>query len=133
MKIKYLPILLLLIAGCSSEQSDIILLEGEGFAKKGGWVIDQQFMDQMGSPYLLAHGIGKPVEDAETTVEISQQGEYHVFVRTWNWVSPWTQDYSPGEFQGLGNYQPLEITFGKEGTEWSWIYGGAVNITQSKN
>jgi len=133
MKIKFLhAIILFLVAGCTTEQPDIILLEAESFDKTGGWVIDQQFMDQMGSPYLLAHGLGKPVADALIKVDI-QQGEYHVYVRTWNWVSPWTQDYSPGEFQILVNEMPLETTFGREGTEWSWIYGGSVNITQSNN
>ena len=34
------------------------LLETEAFAEKGGWVVDPQFMDQMGSPFLLAHGLG---------------------------------------------------------------------------
>ncbi len=38
-----------------------VLLEAEGFQKRGGWVLDQQFMDQMGSPFLLAHGLGEPV------------------------------------------------------------------------
>lgn len=31
-------------------------------------------MDQMGSPFLLAHGIGKPVQDASTEVMIPKKG-----------------------------------------------------------
>lgn len=31
---------------------------------------DTQFMDQMGSPYLLAHGLGKPVADAKTSFSV---------------------------------------------------------------
>ena len=42
------------------------MVEAEAFTYKGGWVVDQQFMDQMGSPYLLAHGMGSPVADAYT-------------------------------------------------------------------
>ena len=30
-----------------------VLVEAEGFAELGGWVVDPQFMDLMGSPYLL--------------------------------------------------------------------------------
>ena len=30
-------------------------LEAESFADHGGWSVDQQFMDEMGSPYLLPH------------------------------------------------------------------------------
>ena len=39
------------------------IVEAEMFQKRGGWVLDQQFMDQVDSPFLLAHGLGKPVED----------------------------------------------------------------------
>ena len=45
-----------------------VLVEAEAFDDVGGWVVDQQFMDLMGSPFLLAHGIGVAVEDARTTV-----------------------------------------------------------------
>ena len=45
----------------------LALVEAENFEKLGGWAIDQQFMDQMGSPYLLAHGLGEPVADATTS------------------------------------------------------------------
>ena len=31
-----------------------VLVEAESFADKGGWAVDQQFMDLMGSPYLIA-------------------------------------------------------------------------------
>ena len=34
-----------------------LLVEAESFTTKGGWKVDQQFMDLMGSPYLLAHGL----------------------------------------------------------------------------
>ena len=30
-----------------------LLIEAESFSQRGGWVLDQQFMDQMGSPYLM--------------------------------------------------------------------------------
>ena len=45
-----------------------LLLECEGFDELGGWVIDTQVMDQMGSPYVMAHGLGRPVADATTKV-----------------------------------------------------------------
>jgi hypothetical protein len=60
--------LLLLLISCLGVQAaspphkaPLVLLEAEQFANLGGWVVDQQFMDQMGSPYLLAHGLGEPV------------------------------------------------------------------------
>ena len=44
-------------------------------------------MDLMGSPYLIAHGMGVPVEDASTTISFPEDGTYYVFVRTYNWTS----------------------------------------------
>ena len=50
------------------------------FEDKGGWIADPQFMEQMGSSYLLAHGLGTPVEDAVTKIEIPQSGQYRLLV-----------------------------------------------------
>ena len=49
-----------------------VLVEAENFSNKGGWVVDQQFVEQMGSPYLLAHGMGIPVTDASTQLTIQK-------------------------------------------------------------
>ena len=59
-----------------------LLVEAESFNEKGGWCVDQQFMDFMGSPYLLAHGLGEPVGDAVTEVVFPETGAYNVYVRT---------------------------------------------------
>ena len=42
---------------------EFVFVEAEQFANHGGWELDQQSMEQMGSPYLLAHGLGIPVRD----------------------------------------------------------------------
>ena len=60
-------ICLCIISLLSSSASNLFI-EAESFTKKGGWVVDQQFMDLMGSSYLMAHGMGEPVEDAQTEV-----------------------------------------------------------------
>ena len=61
-----------LVAAAAS--ADSIVLETESFDDWGGWVNDTQFMDQMGSPYLLAHGMGKPVAGAQTTFAVTKDG-----------------------------------------------------------
>lgn len=43
---------------CIAAHGQEVLVEAESFAETGGWKIDQQFMDVMGSPYLIAHGAG---------------------------------------------------------------------------
>jgi len=107
-----------------------VLVEAESFRDRGGWVIDQQSIDKMGSAYLLAHGLGKPVKDAATTVRLPAPGTYRVWVRTWNWVSPWNAPGAPGRFQVLLNGEPLKETFGKQGDAWGWQGGRKVRVAQ---
>lgn len=105
-------------------------IEAESFATKGGWVVDQQFMDQMGSPYLLAHGMGRPVQSASATVTFNETGLHDAWVRTRDWVAP----NGPGQFTVSVNGSALDTTFGQSQTgDWEWKYGGTVNITGSSN
>ena len=53
----------------------------------GGWELDTQFIEIMGSPYLLAHGLGVPVKDATTMVQVPSPGSYRVLVRTRDWAA----------------------------------------------
>jgi hypothetical protein len=105
-----------------------VLLEAEQFADMGGWDLDQQSMDQMGSPYLLAHGLGVPVKDAVTTAKFPSPGTYRVWVRTRDWVAPWKAPGAPGKFQLLVNGRPLAETFGTKGEAWHWHEGGSIEV-----
>ncbi|HUT33684.1 MAG TPA: FAD-dependent oxidoreductase [Planctomycetota bacterium] len=107
-----------------------VLVEAESFPDAGGWVLDQQFIPEMGSPYLLAHGLGEPVADAKSTVAFPAVGEYRVFVRTVDWVAKFGAPGAPGRFQVLVDGKALAKTFGTEGAEWSWHDGGSVSITK---
>ena len=109
-----------------------VLLEAEHFENYGGWVHDSQFMNQMGSPFLMAHGLGVPVADAETKVNI-EPGRYRVWVRTRDWVATWGAPGHPGRFQVLLNGKALETTFGTHRADWSWQHGGIVDITTKEN
>ena len=113
---------------CGAVWGQTILVEAESFEHPGGWVVDQQFMDQMGSPYLLAHGLGQPVDDATTMVEFGETGEYRVWVRTRDWVAPWGAPGAPGRFQLFIDTHLIEKKFGTEGTRWHWQDGGTVEI-----
>lgn len=106
-----------------------VLVEAEGFDQLGGWVIDTQVMDQMGSPYLMAHGLGCPVADATTQVVFPAAGTYRVLVRTRDWASPWNAPESPGRFQLLVGGKALSTVFGTEGAEWHWQDGGTIDVT----
>ena len=112
--------------------AETVFLETEAFDDWGGWVNDTQFMDQMGSPYLLAHGLGKPVADARTTVKITEAAEYHIWVRTKNWTAGvYAEQGLPvpeepaGTFELLVNGTPLKTVLGAQGKgEWTWVEAG---------
>ncbi|HEX4412209.1 MAG TPA: FAD-dependent oxidoreductase, partial [Lacipirellulaceae bacterium] len=106
----------------------MVLIEAESAEDLGGWVVDQQFMDLMGSPYLLAHGLGEPVRDAVMHAEPPAPGTYRVWVRTRDWVAPWKAPGAPGRFQVLVDGKALSTTFGTEGAQWHWQDGGQVQL-----
>lgn len=125
------------ISALHAAPNDAVLVEAEGFAQPGGWVTDQQSMDQMGSAYLLAHGLGVPVPDATTTVAFPQPGKYRLWVRTRDWVAPWKTAEThpdmrakgtPGIFQVIVDGKTLATTFGNEGEDWHWQDGGVVEV-----
>ena len=118
----------ILAFGVQSVRGTVVLVEAEGFADRGGWAIDQQSMDQMGSPFLLAHGLGVPVTDATTTVAIPAAGTYRVLVRTRDWVATWQAPGAPGKFQVAINGRRLDTLFGTEGAAWHWQGGGKVDL-----
>lgn len=130
---KNILFLLLLSNFCSyAQKQNTIFLEAESFKNKGGWVVDQQFMDVMGSSFLMAHGMGKVVADASTTVSFPKKGTYKVYVRTRNWSSQWSKKEAAGQFQLLIDGKPLAKTFGKDHAEWAWTEGGTVKISKKE-
>ncbi|MBQ6828878.1 MAG: NADH-dependent oxidoreductase, partial [Thermoguttaceae bacterium] len=115
-----------------TDREQTLWVEAESFAERGGWVLDTQAMDVMGSPYLLAPGIGVPVADAKTTLRFPKAGEYKVYARTRNWVAPWRPEETPGTFQIAVDGKKTETVFGTNGAEWSWQEGAPISISADK-
>jgi hypothetical protein len=120
--------LLLVFTAAGATAEELVLVETESLNDRGGWVVDQLFMDLMGSPYLLAHGLGDPVKDATGEISFPVAGEYRVWVRTRDWVAPWKAPGTPGRFQVLIDGKPLATTFGTEGATWHWQDGGTIKV-----
>ena len=114
-------------AGRAAE-TDTVFVEAESLAAHGGWKLDTAFTNIVGSPYLLAHGLGKPVADATGSVRIPAAGDYRVWVRTKDWVAHWNAPGTPGRFQLIVNGQPIATEFGTQGAEWHWQAGGKVTL-----
>ena len=122
----------------ASASAETVFLETEAFADHGGWKHDTQFMDQMGSPYLLAHGMGKPVADAKTAFVVRASATYDVWVRTKNWLA-WvnarqgkaTEGATPGTFKVAVNGTDLPSVLGVQGQgEWLWTKAGSVSLSK---
>lgn len=100
------------------------------FEEKGGWTADPQFMEQMGSSYLLAHGLGQPVNDARTRFTVPQEGTYHLYVRTRNWTACWSDKPTPGVFRIRIDDQEITTPFGDGACAWHWQAGGSIYLTE---
>ena len=113
-------------------QAATFLVEAEQFTDKGGWGVDTQFIESMGSPYLIAHGLGKPVADANTEVTVPENGSYRVWVRTKDWTKSLGQKASAGRFQVAIDGKPLVAELGKDDKKWTWQAAGKVDLKAGK-
>lgn len=121
------------LAACSN--SSDVLVEAEFFDNPGGWTIDRQFYDQVGSAYLLAHGVGNPVADATTVIKLPKAGKYTVWARTFNWTAPFNGNsidpaLSAGRFTLSVNGTQLGGELGVTTTEWGWEKVGEIELAK---
>ncbi len=112
-----------------SQSLAVHMVETERFEDPGGWTVDQQCMDVIGSSYLIAHGCGQPVADAVTNIRLPSGGRYRVWVRTRDWVAQFGFPETFGHFRMLVNDQPLTPVFGADKrAQWHWQDGGFVEL-----
>jgi hypothetical protein len=88
----------------------------------GGWGLDVQLMDVIGSPYLIAHGRGIRVTDATASVTVPEAGRWSVYVRTRKWVE------GAGRFKAVVGGKELDHVFGASQSEWAWEKGGELEL-----
>ena len=104
-----------------------VLVEAEAFADSGGWSVDPQFADVMGSPYLLAHGRGVPVVDATTSVDFGSGGTFRAWVRTRDWTPDWDGE-KPGRFRLAVDGLLFPNELGTAPADWGWVDAGTLTI-----
>ena len=106
-------------------------IDVEDFDEYGGWWMDTQFVPRMGSPYLIAAGLGQPVENASTKVSIPVASMYRLWVRNKNWLA---NGHAPGKFQVAVNDRISETVFGTEPVRaWVWQDGGKFALQKGEN
>jgi len=110
--------------------TDRILLEASLFSEKGGWSTDVQFLKQCRATVLLAHGLGKPVEDAVTNFNVTKDGVWHIWVRTRNWTARWTDKATPGVFCVRIDDRSVPQQLGTGSGQWHWQYAGALSLQE---
>ena len=122
--------------------SNSIMLLATRFDNLGGWTVEQQFVLQMGSSYLLAHGIGTPIaDDPKTRFKIDKAGKYRLWVRTKNWTAFWSEGKTPGTFQVKvdGVTDSTEFGLGCKGNTraeraaWYWQEGGEYDLSAGEH
>lgn len=113
-------------------KQDTILLCASRFDSYGGWTLDSQYIDQMGSSVLLAHGLGKRVAPATTKFDAPADGDYYIYVRTRNWTGEWS-DKAAGIFTIEIDGQPLGVNFGDTNSDWNWQEGGKVTLKKGRH
>ncbi|MEI7730524.1 MAG: FAD-dependent oxidoreductase [Verrucomicrobiota bacterium] len=102
-------------------QDGFLWIEAEDFQNYGDWRLDTQFVQQMGSAYLIAAGVGRPIADAQTPVQITKAGTYRVWVRAKNWI----KDHAPGKFTILvGDTRSQKVFGAAPTTDWIWESAG---------
>ena len=110
-----------------------LLIEAESFETLGGWVIETQSMQDIGSAYIMAHGMGVPVSDAGTTTEITDAGVYTFWARTRDWTAVWGRGKPAGRFTLGVDGNPLDTILGTNGSEWKWQKAGSVELLPGKH
>ncbi len=79
--------------GNSNKNADLngVFIEAGSFDEFGGWILDTQFIEIMGSTYLMAHGLGKPVHSSGYWGTWAWEGGYYrhpindlEYIRDWN-------------------------------------------------
>ena len=109
-----------------------LFVEAESFRSLGGWAIDQQSMDQMGSPYIMAHGLGFPVADAETDIDMPA-GHYAVWARTRDWTAVWGKGTPAGRFAVRMDEKLLPAVLGTNGAAWGWQKAGEIELSAGRH
>ena len=109
-----------------------LYVECESFDNLGGWTVDPHSMKKLESSYIMAHGVGKPVADATTKVDVPSAGRYAVWAKTRDWAAEWREGRgsAPGRFKALVDGEAIDGELGTEGRDWHWQKAGEIDLAQ---
>ncbi|WP_411845796.1 FAD-dependent oxidoreductase [Roseibacillus persicicus] len=125
-------VLTALVLGSSLGFAEQVLVEAESLSERGNWKLDTQFIELMGSPYLLAHGLGEPVGEATGKFSLGDGGEYQVWVRTVDWSEQSGRAGGAGQFELLIDGKKVGENLGAGEPTWNWESVGKVNLEEGE-
>ena len=99
-------------------------IEAEGFADYGNWRLDTQFTHKMGSAYLIAPGVLKPIGEVRTKVAVPRAGTWRVWVRTKDWLP----EFSPGRFTVAVGGKRGAVLGASKREGWIWEKAGDFSL-----
>lgn len=108
-----------------------IWIDALEFDNFGGWKSDTQFTHLMGSGYLIAcETPGKPVDNAETRVQITCSGRYRIWVRARNWY----YSHAPGKFTICMDGKASTVILGTlPSNDWVWQIAGDYDLEKGEH
>lgn len=110
-----------------------IFMEAESFQDPGGWLMESQSVAEMGSAYIMAHGLGTPVADAVTEFNVEEAGEYHIYVRTRDWTAVWGRGTPAGRFTVGVDGDFFDTEMGTNGPSWAWQEAGVRRLEPGRH
>ena len=104
-------------------------VEAESLADYGAWRLDTQYTHKMGSAYLIAPGVLKPIGSAKGTVDLPRAGAWRVWARTKDWLP----EHHPGQWR-LSIDGKSGRTLGASGRDgWCWELGGVYQLEAGRH
>ena len=106
-----------------------VWLEAEALADYGEWRLDTQFTHKMGSAYLLAPGVTKPIGEAKGRLRVPRAGMWRVWVRTKDWLP----EFHPGRFTVALDGKRGRTLGAGGGTGWCWESAGDFDLAAGEH
>ena len=76
---------------------------------------------------------GAELENCKAYIDYAPgPGKYQVYVRTHNWVEPWTKEHAPGRFQLAIDGKVMAAEFGTKSGGWAWQEGDFITVAPDK-
>ena len=107
-----------------------IWIDAVDFKDYGGFVKETQFVREMGQPYLLADGVGTPIQPASTSFKVTEDGYYRFHIRTKNWCPEYNPDGLVIEVDGVKSEYVCSNT---HTFNWKFEAAGDFNLTKGEH